>query len=64
MLIKITCITRSVHGLKRRGSGCLKGEAAITAPSCSQLQAGWRCDVSLIATLEPVQACDLQLSVY
>ena len=27
-------------GLERRDSGCHKGEAAITAPSCSQLQAG------------------------
>ena len=33
-------IARSVHGPEQRDSGCLMGEAAMTAPSCSQLQAG------------------------
>ena len=31
-------ITRSARGLVRRDSGCLKGEAAMTVSSCSQLQ--------------------------
>ena len=32
--------TSLVRRLEQRDSGCVKGEAAITAPSCSQLQAG------------------------
>ena len=38
MLALIAC---TVGRLKRRDSGCLSGEAAITVPSCSQLQVGW-----------------------
>ena len=33
-------ITRSVRGLERQDNVCLKGEAAMTASCCSQLQAG------------------------
>ena len=40
-------IARLVRGLKRRDSGCLKGEAAFTAPRCSQLRAGQSTPVAL-----------------
>ena len=43
MLIKkLGLIQCSVHGLDWLDSGCLKDEAAITAPRCSQLQEGRR----------------------
>ena len=53
-------IARSVRGLKWRDSGCLKGEAAVTAPSCSSVagrsehtygtEAQWSVDSSGIGT--------------
>ena len=36
MLIEITWVFSDA-----RYSGCLKGEAAMTAPCCCMLQAGW-----------------------